>query len=89
MKPTLNFTCIRCGYLSTNKPDMRKHLYKKKTCPHLANDVELTNEVKEDILLNRVHRCKNRSATAAAGYSGHSASTATCANTASPLHTSF
>jgi Zn ribbon nucleic-acid-binding protein len=50
------YTCCRCGYHTKNKKDMRKHLYKKKICPALENDIELTDEIKEYILLNRIYK---------------------------------
>ena len=49
------YTCPRCGYKTSNKTDMKKHLYgKKKPCPAQDNDIDLTDDVKKCILDNRV-----------------------------------
>jgi hypothetical protein len=51
------YTCPRCDYKSKDKYNIRNHLYKrKKKCPALENDIELTNEIKEYILENRVYK---------------------------------
>jgi coenzyme F420-reducing hydrogenase alpha subunit len=51
------YECIVCGYSTPRKKDMRNHLYNlKKPCPRLANDIELTDEIKEYILANRIYR---------------------------------
>ncbi len=51
------YTCPRCGYTTSKKNDMRKHLYNlKKKCPALENNIELTNEIKEFILENRIYK---------------------------------
>lgn len=56
-KPKQPYKCPRCGYETTHKPDMRKHLYTlKKECPGLINDIELTEEIKQKILKNRVYQ---------------------------------
>lgn len=56
-KPKPPYTCIRCGYECQLKPDMRKHLLARKTpCQKLANDIELTGDVKTYILEHRVYR---------------------------------
>ena len=50
------YTCPRCGYVTALKTDMFKHLYKlKKTCPGQESLIELTEEVKQSILNNRVY----------------------------------
>lgn len=50
------YCCIRCNYVTPLKGDMNKHLYKlKKTCPATKNDIELTNEIKDYILANRIY----------------------------------
>lgn len=50
------YVCICCGYSTFLKNDMRKHFYKKlKPCPKSANDIELTDEIREYILVNRVY----------------------------------
>lgn len=53
-KPLYN--CIRCGYETRQKNMMRRHLYEnKKTCPALLNYIEMTNDIKEYILANRIY----------------------------------
>ncbi len=50
------YSCIRCNYQTHEKNNMRKHLYfKKKICPGSKNDIELTDEIKEKILSNRIY----------------------------------
>jgi predicted transcriptional regulator len=50
------YNCIRCGYNAQQKIHMKNHLYNlKKICPCLLNDIELTDEIKEFILLNRIY----------------------------------
>jgi hypothetical protein len=50
------YMCVCCGYETYHKPSMRNHLYnKKKLCPKIINVIELTDEIKEHILNNRVY----------------------------------
>jgi hypothetical protein len=50
------YTCPRCGYKTNDKRNMRRHLYKlKKICPAAENEIELTDEIKEKILTNRIY----------------------------------
>jgi hypothetical protein len=50
------YKCCRCGYTSPDKACMRRHLFaSKKPCPGLHNDIELTTEIKESILNNRIY----------------------------------
>lgn len=45
------YQCPRCGYNTSEKNNMRKHLYKRvKPCPTNINDIELTEEIKQHIL---------------------------------------
>ncbi len=54
---TIPYTCIRCGYKTTHKACMRKHLYiNKKICPGSENKIDLTDEIKDDILKNRIYK---------------------------------
>jgi 5-methylcytosine-specific restriction endonuclease McrA len=49
------YTCPCCGYYTTKKTHMYRHLYELlKPCPQLENNTELTDEVKIYILKNRV-----------------------------------
>ena len=50
------YTCTRCNYQSKHKVDMRRHLYtRKKDCPALLHNIELTDDIKIFILQNRVY----------------------------------
>ena len=50
------YECICCGYATTRKSCMVDHFYKaKKPCPKCINDIDLTDEIKEYILSNRVY----------------------------------
>lgn len=49
------YTCVRCGLVSNHKNNMRLHLNKKKPCPGVLNDIELTGQVINYILDNRVY----------------------------------
>lgn len=52
-----NYTCPRCGYDTNRKSSMHTHLFKViKPCPTTADDIELTNDVKEYIIMNRKYR---------------------------------
>lgn len=52
----IEYCCIRCGYTTPLKKNMRIHFYRKKRpCPASNHDIELTDEVKEYILTNRVY----------------------------------
>jgi hypothetical protein len=51
-----NYLCIRCGFNTKNKNDIRRHFYTlKKICPAIKNNIELTDEIKEYILNNRIY----------------------------------
>lgn len=50
------YTCPCCGFCTENKSHMYIHLYKlKKPCPCTKAKIELTEEVKQDILKNRIY----------------------------------
>lgn len=50
------YLCPRCNYSTSLKADMRKHLYHlQKPCPATDNVIELTEEIKQHILNNRVY----------------------------------
>jgi hypothetical protein len=56
-KPNVPYTCPRCGYETLHKAGMEYHLLnKKRPCPILCNEIELTKEVNEYILANRVYK---------------------------------
>ena len=53
------YTCPRCGYKTIHKNDMKRHFYnKKRSCPSQEADIELTVEMKEHILMNRIYNVK-------------------------------
>lgn len=50
------YKCPRCGYTTFQKTDIKRHLYKRKyLCPGQETDIELTDEVKENVLKNRIY----------------------------------
>jgi hypothetical protein len=50
------YTCPRCNYKTPIKARMNRHLITlKKECPATNNDIELTDEIKEYILKNRIY----------------------------------
>lgn len=51
-----DYSCPRCGYQTPRKSCMRNHLYKsKKPCPCTIRDLDITEEIKEHIMVNRVY----------------------------------
>jgi hypothetical protein len=51
------YTCPRCDYKNKDKYSIRRHLYDRtQECPAYKNDIELTDEIKEYILKNRVYQ---------------------------------
>ena len=53
----INYGCPRCGYETEHKTNIVNHLYKKKkACPQIKNEIELTDEIKEHILNNRIYK---------------------------------
>lgn len=56
MPKKVNYTCFRCGYETDSKSHMHKHLFlKKKVCPQTLHIIELTDEIKQHILDNRIY----------------------------------
>lgn len=50
------YICIRCGYTTIQKSHIFHHLFKnKKPCPATKNVIELTDEIKQHILDNRIY----------------------------------
>ncbi len=50
------YTCVCCNFQTRDKYDMRRHLYGRKTpCPMSVNPIELTDEIRDYILQNRVY----------------------------------
>ena len=57
------YTCCRCGYTTDKKTNMHKHLFqKKKTCPGMVNDIELTEHIKNKILDNHIYKLPEKPA---------------------------
>lgn len=55
------YCCIRCGYQTKFKTSIAKHFYDRaKPCPALVNDIELTEEVKQYILANKIYRVQRK-----------------------------
>jgi len=53
------YLCPRCGYETKRKPAMRRHLYDlKNPCPGQKNKIILTEEIKQEILRDRVYEIK-------------------------------
>lgn len=50
------YACIRCGYSTEHKSKMKLHFSRKKPCPATKNVIDVTDEIKEHILANRVYR---------------------------------
>lgn len=49
------YQCPSCGYKTLDKSKMKRHMYfLKKPCPQSANNIQLTDEIKEYVLQNRV-----------------------------------
>ena len=58
------YTCPRCGYQSPRKWDIHRHLYTRTTrCPGVVDDIELTEEIKQYIINNRVFKPKKQEPT--------------------------
>ena len=50
------YTCIRCNYKTKDKYSIRRHFYeRKRPCPATYNKIELTDEIINDILDNRIY----------------------------------
>lgn len=58
------YKCTRCGYTTRNKTNIKKHLYDKKMpCPSTKNQIDLTEEIKLEIITNRVYHIKKKETT--------------------------
>lgn len=50
------YTCPRCGYETRSMTCINRHLYKrKKPCAVKIKDIDLTEDVKQNVLVNRVY----------------------------------
>jgi hypothetical protein len=51
-----NYLCPACGYSTHKASNIKNHFYKlQKPCPKVENDIELTDEIKEYVIKNRVY----------------------------------
>lgn len=58
------YQCMCCGYTTDRKSCMQDHFYKlKKPCPKILNNIELTEEIKENILQNRIYYIEKKPTT--------------------------
>lgn len=49
------YTCPRCNFQSQYSTSIKRHLFElKKTCPATKNNIELTDEIKNYIIDNRI-----------------------------------
>ena len=49
------YTCPRCGYATSQKQYMHRHLYTlKKACPSIQGVMEVTDKMKEFVMANRI-----------------------------------
>ncbi len=56
VKINIPYTCTRCGLTTIKKNDMKRHFFdRKKSCPAIKNNIELTDDIKNHILENRVY----------------------------------
>jgi len=56
----LEYQCPRCKYQTKYKSHMEKHFYKTiKPCPGSFHDIELTEEIKQKVLRNRIYEVKS------------------------------
>jgi hypothetical protein len=56
MPKKIKYGCIRCGYETNSKAHMYKHLFLKLSpCPQTLNIIELTDEIKQHIIDNRIY----------------------------------
>ena len=58
--PSKYFVCPRCDYKSLHKVDMKRHFGRKNPCVN-DNDVDLTEEVKELVLTDRIYHPPKKS----------------------------
>lgn len=53
----IDFACIRCGYSTPHRHCMKRHLTNNiKICPAIKNNIDLTPDMVEHILKNRIYK---------------------------------
>ena len=56
-KETNFYTCPRCGYETMSLTCINRHMYKRKnTCSVKIKDIELTEDIKKNVIMNRIYR---------------------------------
>ncbi len=60
MKFKMRFNCPRCGYKSIRKGDMRKHIYKKKLCKPILQDIDIKDRVADILTSDKDTIIKNQ-----------------------------
>jgi len=50
------YECFRCGYQTLQKMHIKRHLDRKKQCPATICNIDLTTEIKNEILKSRIYR---------------------------------
>lgn len=50
------YTCIRCNYSTNYKSHIQNHFKRVKVCFAFNNDIELTDDIKQYILQNRIYK---------------------------------
>lgn len=49
------YCCPRCGFETLRKDDMRRHLSRKHSCPACKQQIDITEDIKQCVLDNRVY----------------------------------
>ena len=53
----VNYDCPRCGYTTQNKPNIVRHLNRKKICLPIVNDIDL-GEFKKNFIKKPSLKCQ-------------------------------
>lgn len=58
----MEYTCFRCNYTTKEKFKMKRHFERTTKCPalNITRNIELTDEIKNYILENRVYQLPNK-----------------------------
>jgi hypothetical protein len=57
------YECPRCNYKTPKKSSIKTHFIRQKSCPAVVNNINLTEEIKECVLENRVYKVKDETKT--------------------------
>ena len=55
IKEETPYTCIRCNYSTYKKSSIKNHFSRKNICPSSLNNIELTEDIKNEILRSRIY----------------------------------